>query len=353
MRTKLITAAILAGLAIPTAASAQMRAQVLAFGDPPRTLPVQLFGTTAGSRPISLAECEANVEIPIEIANIPADANGRVFSVWRGAVGSAMCEASTSRMSTTGMPACTLTDFPAATITTTQITVRPTVQQLFGSTACSAGTNNEQEFFFLIVSSAGDTSTTVANGYFFSLRILLDTQAPSSPTLDPNPGGDTQINVTWENAAGTEALFGANAYVDLAGCDASGNVISTALTPGADPPTDIEPILTEGQSVDTAVLDGAALGLEYGEYAAVGVTLLDRARNESKLSNVVCIQRVQVSGFWDAYCAEHGMTDPAMCRAQYGCSARPGRAGRAAGILGAIGLALAFLVTRRARRSHR
>jgi MYXO-CTERM domain-containing protein len=76
------------------------------------------------------------------------------------------------------------------------------------------------------------------------------------------------------------------------------------------------------------------------------------ARNESVLSNVVCIERVQVQGFWDAYCAERGMADVEACRANYSCSIEAG-GGSAPACGWAVGLAaLAAVARRRMRRAR-
>lgn len=138
-------------------------------------------------------------------------------------------------------------------------------------------------------------------------------------------------------------------YVDTMGCNEANEVIAgRALVAGEEAPRDIPPE-TFG-AVRTARLDGEALGLEINQYAAVAVTLVDRANNESRLSNVVCIQRVEVRGFWDAYCASRpgadGGLSPEACRQTYGCAVQPGARGTNAG----WALVLGVMVVTMARR---
>lgn len=352
MRTTLLTVSLLASLAVPGAASAQtLTSTVQSFGDPERPPGTQLWGITAGARPIGLAECRQNLVIPIEIGGIPATEMSNRFVAYRAAVGSGMCNLGASRMmTTTSDPICTMTAFPAAMITPPTTEIGPTVQQLFGTDACDSASIRDHDFWFLSVTSPDDRSSDVAQ--YAVLRILLDTEPPVAPTVDASPAGDTAISVTFD-ANTAEMLTGSTAYVDPTGCDENGNVLdTTTLVADMAPPSGARSV--ESNGVEAVQLDGSMLGLGYGEYAAVAVTTMDLARNESVLSNVVCLQRVELAGFWDAYCADRGITDPAECRAQYGgCAATPGRTGGPTPFIAMLGIALAFVMSRAARRSSR
>lgn len=352
MRTTLLTVSLLAALAAPSAVRAQtLTSTVQSFGDPERPPGTQLWGITAGARPIGLAECQANVTIPLEVGGIPSSELSNRFVIYRAAVNSGMCNVAASRMmTTTSDPICTMTAFPAAMITPPTTEIGPTVQQLFGTDACDGAGIEDQDFWILSVTSPDDRSSLV-NQYAI-IRILLDTEPPVAPTADAAPAGDTMISVTFD-ANTAEMLTGSTAYVDPTGCDANGNVLdTTTLVANMAPPSGARSV--ESNGVEAVTLDGSMLGLEYGEYAAVAITTMDLARNESVLSNVVCVQRVELSGFWDAYCAERGVTDPAMCRAQYsGCAATPGRGSAPSLAMAMLGIALAFVMSRGARRSSR
>ncbi|MDQ3034763.1 MAG: hypothetical protein M3Y87_20295 [Myxococcota bacterium] len=337
------------GLLGPTSAHAQsIMINVPSFLG--RDAPVLLHGMNG--RPISGEECTTNVPIPIQLTNLPfSTTESRFLSVWRGTPTSAACQTATNRRATgpTDPPCTFVTSFP---ITSMTMDVTLPAQTAFG--ACDVATT--QEFWFLGVPAAEDNTTDVPTGEYTygSLTIGLDPTPPADPTgLEPS-AGDRQIQIAWDNPEGVESLSGANVYVDTSGCDASGNVIAGGtLTDGGAPPS-TTPIAVNGLAVRSATLDGEALGIAIGEYAAIAVSIVDRANNESNLSNVVCVQRVEVRGFWDAYCAERGLEREA-CTSQYGCSAGPSSGGRGslAGMALVLG-AIAFASRRRAlaRRSR-
>jgi hypothetical protein len=193
----------------------------------------------------------------------------------------------------------------------------------------------------LAVSARTDTTTDVTATNYFSFSIGLDFVAPDAPMVS-DAAGDRQIGLAWTNST-TETLTGANVYVDTS-VDCMGT--STTLVEGMAVPATLEPTATvSGSSPTSRVLDGQTLGLAIGESALVAVTVLDTARNESVFSNVACIERVTVAGFWDAYCAEHGLTLE-ECRQRYsGCAALPGR--RPLGWIWLVGIAALLLVVGR------
>ena len=80
----------------------------------------------------------------------------------------------------------------------------------------------------------------------------------------------------------------------------------------------------------------------------MAVVVFDTARNESVLSNVACLERVPVEGFWDDYCRQEMLSDE-ECRTRYsGCAALPGMPLRDGG-LALVLIAIAIVVVRRRR----
>ncbi len=349
MRHTLLTLALaaIAG-SIPGAAHAQIRITPQSFGG--RTSPVVLYGNSG--QPISAAECVANVGIPLEITGLPATGGVlTVLDIWRGPSGSGNCNQATNRQTMTGStPICT--HIQSVAITSTIQSLSLPAETAFGAAACTSSVSTPYDFYFLAVATAQDNSTEVSTTNAGSVTVAIDPVAPGAPVLMES-AGDTVITVGWSNPDATEALYGAHVYVDLSGCDATGTPVTGGpLMAGGTAPTSVTPSTFQGQTIESATLDPAALGLAYGDFAAVGVTILDRARNESVLSNVVCIERVQVQGFWDAYCAERGMADVEACRANYSCSIEAG-GGSASACGWAVGLAaLAAVARRRMRRAR-
>lgn len=299
--------------------------------------------------PLSRAECEANEPITMVVTNAPYDGTGmnrRVWDLWQGGTGTmgANCQTAMNRRAVSGMePVCRhRSGWVGGEITSAMMTLRFRPQELFPS-GCTASTQGTFVFYLLAVSASGDTTTDVPAAEFTSFSVALDFIAPEAPMLE-DAAGDRRITVEWTNST-TEMLSGARVYVDrTAACGES-----TVLQAGRPAPAGLSPAATvTGSSPRSATLDGEALGLEVGQGRPMAVTVLDLARNESVLSNVACIERVPVEGFWDAYCRERGLS-AAACRERYsGCSASRGRPSiRPAWTAAALGLLVVVLGMRR------
>lgn len=345
-----ISAVALALLAwsLPAVVSAQMTYTYGTYGE--REPPASGATNYLVTWPISQAECEANLPITLNVNNAPFTSGTRlVWAIWQGGTGTsgANCQTATNRRPTGGSTtaACRLSAWSGSDITTTMpvITVRP--QELFPQ-GCSETGDGTYVFYALAVSARVDDTTDVAATNYFAFNVAIDFTAPSAPMLS-DAAGDRQIQLGWTNTT-SETLAGANVYVDTSvTCDEE----STVLIAGNVVPDSLEPALPLllGSAPTSRTLDGEALGLSIPGSALVAVTVLDTARNESVFSNVACIERVTVSGFWDAYCAEN-MLSPAECRARYsGCTASPGhqRFGWL-GLVGVVGL-LTTIARKRAR----
>lgn len=340
-----------AGAAGPSAAAAQMTARFLEYGTA-RGAPGTDANTYFVNWPLSEAECTANVGIPIRLDMVPIGTPTRTLDLWDVGAGSgtpAACQDSATRASTTS-PICKHMDWSGigATITPLEIAIPP---QDFFPDGCTGSA--DRNFYIMALSSQGDTSETLTATHYARVRVVLDAVAPGAPTAS-SAAGDASITVGWTNPTGTETLAEARIYVDLAGCGGGDGGTSTLMPGGTPPGTYFARVM--GGSPTSASLSSTALGLDYGESAAVAVTLVDLARNESRLSNVVCVTRVDVSGFWDAYCAGSGLTLE-ECRARYSsCScAVPGRRGPGSAapalVLGCALAGLALARTRARRRS--
>jgi hypothetical protein len=282
--------------------------------------------------PISQAECVANAPITMVLTNAPYDATGmtrRVWDLWQGGTGTAGadCQTAANRRTVAGgtsAPCTERTAWAGGEITSTMPTLSFRPQELFPQ-GCTGATQGTYVFYVLAVSARGDVTTDIPATQYFTFVVALDFVAPEAPVVD-DAAGDRQIQVGWENRT-TETLSGARIYVDTsASCDGS-----TLLVAGSRPPAALSPSAQVGGSAPTTItVDGQALGLAIGESAPFAVTVIDLARNESVLSNVACLERVPVAGFWDAYCNERGLS-ATECRQRYsGCAAMPGRGGERA-----------------------
>ncbi len=302
-------------------ASAQITYTYQTYGE--RGVPASGATNYLVNWPISQAECDANEPIRMVVTNAPYDATGTTrleWDLWQGGTGSAgaNCQTATNRRPVTGSVAvCSARSSwsGGGQITSSMPTLTFRPQELFAD-GCDGASQGAYVFYVLAVSARGDTTTDVAATHYFTFSVALDLQPPSAPTVS-DAAGDRQVVVSWTNNT-SETLTGARVYVDVDG-DCEG---SSVLVAGAPAPPGLAPAVTAGGGAPTsASVDAARLGLEIGQAVPVAVTVLDQAHNESVLSNVACLTRVPVSGFWDEFCTQQGETDAASCRERYsGCS---------------------------------
>lgn len=344
-----LATALVLGVAAPV--RAQMTGIFLAYGE--RGSPgtdSSLYFTTW---PIGLAECQANTPLEVQVNNAPftGTTTSLVFDLWTGGTGPApaACETATNRRSSTGTPPCTRVPWDGPMVNGIQQVVTLLPQDLFGPECTMSG---DRAFFLMAVSASNDTTTDLTNANYVALRVVMDATRPGAPTVD-DAAGDNAIAVSWTLPSDTGTLSSARVFVDAsAGACGSGDggTGTSTLVAGETPPASAAVTVTGG-SPTSANIDGAAIGLAYGESAAVAVSVLDLARNESVLSNVACITRVRVGGFWDGYCAEQGLSEE-ECRARYdGCSVSLGSSvGDRSFVLGIVGVALLAAALRTKKR---
>jgi MYXO-CTERM domain-containing protein len=350
MRTTLLTALIVLALA-PAEASAQMQVQILAFGGRPSG--TNVFNSTSG-QPVSVAECSGSTPIQFQLTNVPTS-GVQTIDVWWSATGSTRCNMGSSRMMSSGTtPPCTfISEASTSTSNMATVTVEVLPSVLFGgSSACSQTTVVDRNIHFLAVTTTGDATNDIAAANYAFVNVVMDPVPPDAPSLSGMPQGDQQISVGFDEP--DEPLYEARLYADPDGCSDTGTVTSTALVAGMTPDEGYYVASNMGATPTSVVVTGTQLGLAYDAYAAVGVVFVDRARNVSGLSNIVCVRRVEVTSFWERYCAERGLATAGDggtgCSARYASCAvtAPGSSSRAAvAVLAPLGLALLTLVRRR------
>ena len=335
----------------PTHASAQLTATYQPFGA--RTGTISFM-----TQPLGLAEC--STAIPIRFTNLTSSPTARYLDMWSAATATAMCESGMTRSSATSL-SCTSVPLTGNTFQNAiLLSLSVTGTQLFGATACTGVTTTRSFYVFDTVSSP-DASTTFTAAQFTTLTFSIDSQAPSPPVLGAGPAGDTSVTVTWTNPSDIGTQGGVMVYFDPAGCsgtpsDTGGvdaGASSGALVAGGVPPASLLVFEQRSQSITSAAVPAATLGwsaASYGQRGAFAVSVLDNAFNPSRLSNVVCAEHVSVTGFWNRYCTEHGLT-VAECSARYrGCSvALPSRRPDLVMIAALTLLLGAVLVRRRVR----
>jgi hypothetical protein len=105
-------------------------------------------------------------------------------------------------------------------------------------------------------------------------------------------------------ATGANNLTNYRVYFDISAPQPAGEgeCASTVLIPGGNLPfnTDLAGLddrTTKGTSLSA---DPQSLGIGIDQKIPAAVVALDAAGNTSKISNVVCLERINTEGFWDA-----------------------------------------------------
>ncbi|MFO0681464.1 MAG: hypothetical protein U0234_05420 [Sandaracinus sp.] len=328
MRLHALAAALLATALVPaTQASAQSAPMFAAFGS---------HGANSNlvTQPIGATDCPGNISFTFSPVN---GGTNRYIEIWSASSTSGNCQTHTNRQATSGstQPVCTHVAGITYTPVGTTATVDISPQTLFGS--CS--TNSTRTFYFF--DSASSPENTQDFSPYWVITIQLSANPPTAPQITSTPAGDEVIEIPW-NASSYTSSLGTMGHVyvfaDRTGCgstpsdgggaDAGTGTTTTLVSGGAAPSTSTaiaSPSATSPISVNTSTLGWTSAN--YGESAAIAIAVADSAGNISPLSNVVCVQHVHVTGFWEQYCASRGMTDTTACADHYrGCAvATPSR----------------------------
>lgn len=280
------------------------------------------------TRPISLAECNAETKLTFRFNNFTTTTQ-KVISVFQGTD----CQTGTNR---TGMnPTCFARTIAADTSNIVDNgTLIISAKELFPT--CEQTQNRTDTFFFLVLPAANSADNSTE---FQSIKITLDPVAPAAASDLAGGAGDSTVSLAWTAPSGAAtSLYGTHVFVDTAGC-AGGTPSSLLLIPGSAPT--LAPIRFVTGTAATLSLNPSELGLGYGDAAAVAISFVDSARNESLLSNLTCIERVQTTGYWDAFCQAN--PDNKSCTTSGGCSlARANTSTGQASWLFILGAFLAF-----------
>ena len=347
VRAAFAALALVSGVLLPAAVEAQMTPMFTAFG-------AHGANSNLVTQPLGVADC--NTDIPFTFSPVTPSSTTRYIDVWSASSSSAMCQMGTTVRGVSTNLACSYVgSYPYVATSMSAIPSGITPQMLFGT--CETATRT---FYFFDVPSMHNTSDNFTS--YWLITAQLSATPPSAPVIAGTPAGDEVIQVTWNassfTALGTTgqvylyAVSGcAGTTIDANGVDA-GTSTSSLMGGGTAPSTHL--LATSAASpinLNTSLLGWSTAA--YGEMDSVAIATVDSAGNTSPLSNVVCVQHVLVTGFWEQYCAEHGMPDIAQCTANYhGCSVgAPGPRTDLSAV--AFGLSvLGLLGARRRRRSR-
>jgi len=338
---------VLATLCAPASVEAQLTPMFTAFGTHGANSNLQ-------TQPLGASDC--STAIPFTFSPTVNSSTTRYIDVWSASSNTAGCQQMMVRSTSTNTACTYLTSYSYIPVNMTATPAGITPNTLFAG--CS---NSTRTFYFF--DTASEHNTTDSFTTYWTITAQLSATAPTAPAIAGTPAGDAQIQINWNATAFTglgtmgqvyvfAAAGCAGATTDGNGADA-GTTTSTLVAAGPAPGTH----LLASSATSPITVSTSAFGWSsgsYGETVSVAIATVDSAGNVSPLSNVVCVQHVLVTGFWEQYCAEHGMPDVAQCTANYhGCSVGlPGRRVDLSAVAFALGVG-AVVIARRGRRRSR
>lgn len=208
-------------------------------------------------------------------------------------------------------------------VTTREITTLSGLEieiQAGALSACDGSANAKPTFWFLAVTNP-ESMEDVGTGFGEYKDLRIDLEVPDAPDEVTGGSGENQIPVRWESDESDVdkfiVLIDSRPTAGSSGAGGSGTVSDAGVSAaaGAEASECGSDVLRAGASADsvsgsvtrktatgasTSSLNLRASDID-GDRAAVAVVAVDRAGNESVLSNVACVQVVPTEGFWDRY----------------------------------------------------
>jgi hypothetical protein len=264
-----------------------------------------------GERAIGIDDCVDDAVIEVRLDNVPADKES--IDIY---VGDA-CN-TTARNDTTNN-SCRYVGNEAAG-RANDLTIEIRVGDLIED--CSVEQDATPKIWLLAVDTPRG-SEEIGSGYAMISKLRVDTRAPDAPTEIMGGSGERQIPVEW-TTDGTDlesfvVLIDPSPTVDPGtGAAGSGGVApdggaptnrgvwngecgSSVLTPGADLSSISTRVKRKTVREATATHTELSSGDVDGNAAAVAVVAIDKAGNESPLSEIGCVYVVPTEGFWERY----------------------------------------------------
>ena len=222
------------------------------------------------------------------------------------------------------------------------------------------GTTTSTRYLWVFTTMTAESPTAPAVTYLASPIVMTyDGTRPTAPTAPAEDGGESSVTIEWTPPTTEMNLFGSRVYLDPTPCvpatdGAMGTDAGTGmLMPGGEPRG--TPVATASGNTSRVSISDDDLGwaddTEFTESATLYVTVVDLARNESVLSNAICVQHVARPGVLTDLCADFDGGLEA-CRQHYrGCTvSEPGTPSGASSSLLAACVAITLFAVRSGRR---
>jgi len=289
---------------------------------------------TTNAAPLSYDECTSGATIDFRFTMV--DQNRAQLHLYYGA----NCEMVSVRNDTTDT-SCVDLGLEYTIDMQTQVDVDIPVSDLIDPTvpvseACDSISSTTRTIFVLAIDNP--TSEVGMAGQQVDFPLAFDFDGPAAPTEVVATDGQSRSNVSWSS---TGQVTRYEVYIVENGCDAAGNV-TTDLFDDPDSVAGLTLIKEQAGPAGSTTID---IPGDIGDHHAIAVRGIDNAMNPGPLSAPVCLSKVNVNTFWDAYCSGPDATE--ACNSSCSVSAAP-RSGALLGSLAAL-LALGFVVRRRNR----
>lgn len=294
-------------------------------------------------------ESKDPVDIDVEIANLSATHKGVKFlEFWVAQSGQDCHSAALRKVETnTGRPQCTRV--PVETVRSINGQKQPlsfTAQELFSNPYLSAdeGTCILQGAMslFIVPLASETTESAQADGIGPAIKISFEVDFdPLNPPGSVRGGsGETTVTLRWQTVGSDDPLTNYKIFVDTSATSPAGGPCPSELLVEGEEADIADPAFKSKTTKGTSqAVNPADYGIDVGEQVPAAVLTIDAAGNPSLVSNVVCIQRVATSGFWDVCNADEKCADSFDTCSLSHAGARS-RGGWILGTFGMLGLAL-------------
>jgi hypothetical protein len=284
-----------------------------------------------GELAVGIDDCLNNATIEIRLDGVPSEKESIDIYIGEG------CN-STSRNETTNNTCRYVGNEPAGR--TNDLTVELGVASLVADGAddeCPEGESTPK--IWLLAVDTPHMSEDVGTGYAMISTIRLDTRAPNAPTDIEGGSGERQIPVEWTTddtdlerfivlidpmptmapggaAGSTPTAVDGGTAPSPSGGGWNGECGSGVLTPNADLSSISTSVKRKMVNEATATHTELSSGDIDGTAAAVAVVAVDKAGNESPISELGCVYVVPTEGFWERYQQQPDAVDAGCpCRA--------------------------------------
>lgn len=169
--------------------------------------------------------------------------------------------------------------------------------------SCPLARGTKYKVFFVPLANATDTSPAappapIPGVLIPTAEFTLYTELPAAPGGVEGENGESELSIKWDKASGAMSTTDYKAYFDLTvGADATCG--ASRLKTNGSVPDDLTGIVSSGATKSLNASTSDLSGVAINHYVAAGVVTRDIAGNESKLSQVVCIRRVNTRSFME------------------------------------------------------